>query len=115
LFFGRIGPYKGLDILVSAFQRLAAKDGSYRMIVVGQVKAGCEAHLRRFRIRLQIDASRQRIIQKLEFVPDEDTELYFKAADVVALPYKQIFQSGVLFLGYSFGLPVIATDVGWPE
>ncbi|MGA7449502.1 MAG: glycosyltransferase, partial [Terriglobales bacterium] len=24
----------------------------------------------------------------------------------------EIFQSGVLFLGYSFGLPVIATDVG---
>ena len=28
------------------------------------------------------------------------------------LPYTQIFQSGVLFLGYNFGLPVIATDVG---
>ena len=47
-----------------------------------------------------------------EFVPDEDTELYFKAADVVVLPYTEIFQSGVLVLGYSFGLPVIATDVG---
>jgi glycosyltransferase involved in cell wall biosynthesis len=31
---------------------------------------------------------------------------------VVALPYKHIFQSGVLFMAYSFGLPVIATDVG---
>jgi len=39
-------------------------------------------------------------------------ELYFKAADVLVLPYKEIFQSGVLFLAYSFGLPVIATDVG---
>ena len=28
------------------------------------------------------------------------------------LPYTHIFQSGVLFLGYSFGLPVIASDVG---
>ncbi len=28
------------------------------------------------------------------------------------LPYRDIFQSGVLFLGYSFGLPVIAADVG---
>jgi glycosyltransferase involved in cell wall biosynthesis len=28
------------------------------------------------------------------------------------LPYRQIFQSGVLILAYRFGLPVVATDVG---
>jgi glycosyltransferase involved in cell wall biosynthesis len=49
---------------------------------------------------------------RVEFVPDEETEVYFKAADVLALPYTNIFQSGVLFLGYSFGLPVLAADVG---
>ena len=27
-------------------------------------------------------------------------------------PYTHIFQSGVLFLAYAFGLPVIAADVG---
>ncbi|MGC2266796.1 MAG: glycosyltransferase, partial [Candidatus Acidiferrales bacterium] len=41
-----------------------------------------------------------------------DTELYFKAADVLVLPYKEIFHSGVLFLAHSFGLPVVAADVG---
>src|SRR5262249_18478655 len=35
-----------------------------------------------------------------------------KAADVLILPYAHVFQSGVLFLGYSFGLPAIASDVG---
>jgi glycosyltransferase involved in cell wall biosynthesis len=45
-------------------------------------------------------------------VPDAETEVYFKAADVLVLPYVHIFQSGVLFLGYNFGLPVIASDVG---
>jgi glycosyltransferase involved in cell wall biosynthesis len=39
-------------------------------------------------------------------------EVYLKGADVLVLPYKEIFQSGVLFLAYSFGLPVVATDVG---
>ena len=38
--------------------------------------------------------------------------MYFKAADVLILPYTRIFQSGVLFLGYSFGLPAIAANVG---
>ena len=55
---------------------------------------------------------RDRIRKTIEYVPDEDTELYFKAADVLILPYTHVFQSGVLFLGYSFGLPAIATDVG---
>ena len=53
-----------------------------------------------------------RVIEKIEYVPDEATELYFKAADVLILPYTRVFQSGVLFLGYSFGLPAIAADVG---
>ena len=47
-----------------------------------------------------------------DYIPDEETELYFKAADVLVLPYRHIYQSGVLFLGYSFGLPVLAADVG---
>ena len=31
---------------------------------------------------------------------------------MLILPYTHIFQRGVLFLGYNFGLPVIASDVG---
>jgi glycosyltransferase involved in cell wall biosynthesis len=61
---------------------------------------------------IRTGAHRQRLIQKLEFVPDEETELYFKAADVLALPYTDVYQSGVIVLAYNFGLPVIATDVG---
>jgi len=55
---------------------------------------------------------RNYIIEKTEYIPDGDVEIYFKAADLLVLPYKYIFQSGVLFLAYHFGLPVIATDVG---
>jgi D-inositol-3-phosphate glycosyltransferase len=48
----------------------------------------------------------------VRFIPEAEVEIYFKAADVVVIPYVEIFQSGVPFLSYSFGLPVIATDVG---
>jgi glycosyltransferase involved in cell wall biosynthesis len=58
------------------------------------------------------EIEKDRIILKTKFIPDEEMETYLKAADVLVLPYKDIFQSGVLFLGYSFGLPVIVTDVG---
>ena len=52
------------------------------------------------------------VIQRIEHIPDDEAEIYFKAADVLIVPYIHIFQSGVPFLAYSFGLPVIATDVG---
>jgi glycosyltransferase involved in cell wall biosynthesis len=58
------------------------------------------------------ELDRGQIVLKIQFIPDDEMEVYLKAADVLVLPYNEIFQSGVLFLGYSFGLPVIATDVG---
>jgi len=112
LFFGRIAPYKGLEFLVAAFQRLAAENPRYRLIVAGELKPGCETYLREVQQAISGDASAERVTQRVEYIPDEETEVYFKAADVFALPYKEIFQSGVLFLGYSFGLPVVAADVG---
>jgi glycosyltransferase involved in cell wall biosynthesis len=112
LFFGRIGPYKGLEFLVAAFQQIVAGNGDYRLIIVGRPKRGDEKYLDEIQKKINRDVKPGRVIQKIEFVPDEETELYFKAADVFILPYTEVFQSGVLFLGYSFGLPVIASDVG---
>src|SRR6266436_5015181 len=39
-----------------------------------------------------------RVIEKIEYVPDETTEVYFKAADVLILPYTYVCQSVVFFL-----------------
>ena len=111
LFFGSIAPYKGLEYLISALPRLATPN-QYRLIVAGSPKAGFEQYWEETRRAIAADVSGVRILQKIEFVPDEETELYFKAADVLALPYRFIFQSGVLFLAYNFGLPVLVADVG---
>ena len=112
LFFGRIAPYKGLEFLLTAFQKISLNQANYRLIIAGEPMKGYEEYMNRIRQVLSQTENHNRIISKLEFIPDEDTELYFKAADVLVLPYKDIFQSGVLFLGYSFGLPSIAADVG---
>jgi glycosyltransferase involved in cell wall biosynthesis len=112
LFFGNIAPYKGLEYLVSAFEQIVAQGGEYRLIVAGRAKKGCEKYVAGIRQSLNHGGNRERAIVKIDFIPDDQTELYFKAADVCVLPYTHIFQSGVLFLGYSFGLPVIAADVG---
>jgi D-inositol-3-phosphate glycosyltransferase len=112
LFFGAIRPYKGLEHLVAAFQQIAPKNESYRLIIAGEMKRGSQQYLRDIQNTIEGHPCRNQILQKIEFVPDAETEIYFKAADVLVLPYSEIFQSGVLFLAYSFGLPVIAGDVG---
>ena len=112
LFFGAIRQYKGLEHLVAAFQQVAHKNKSFRLIIAGESKKGAQQYLTDIQNTIESDPCRNQIIQKIEFVPDAETEIYFKAADVLVLPYSEIFQSGVLFLAYSFGLPVIAADVG---
>ena len=98
--------------MVEAFLRLAATDPSYRLIIAGEAKRDSGGYLASIVEQIESSAVRDRVIQKLEHIPDEEAELYFKAADAVVLPYKHIFQSGVLFLAHSFGVPVIASDVG---
>lgn len=113
LCFGRIKPYKGIEHLLNAFQILTRQETSYRLIIAGEVEKRYEGYVDQIRQMMSADlATDQRILLNAQFIPDEDMELYLKAADVMVLPYNEIFQSGVLFLGYTFGLPVVATDVG---
>jgi len=78
---------------------------------VGKPK-GSEGYWKQIHQEIARGGIRDRVIERIEYIPDEETELFFKAADVLILPYTRVFQSGVLFLGYSFGLPAIASDVG---
>jgi D-inositol-3-phosphate glycosyltransferase len=110
LFFGGVRPYKGLEYLVDAFNRLGS--GNYRLIIAGEAKKDTEKYMSDIQQAIGQAGTGARILQKLEYIPDSEAELYFKAADVSVLPYTLVFQSGILLLAYSFGLPVIATDVG---
>jgi D-inositol-3-phosphate glycosyltransferase len=111
LFFGNIAPYKGLEYLIAAFINMVKTDSTYRLIIAGRLK-GSRDYWHRLHATIIASGVSERIIQRIEYIPDEETEVYFKAADVLVLPYQYVFQSGVLFLGYNFGLPVIAADVG---
>jgi D-inositol-3-phosphate glycosyltransferase len=111
LFFGNIAPYKGLEYLIVAFGELLKKNRDYRLLIVGKPK-GSKAYWTQVQRSIASSRIGDRLVEKIEYVPDEETELYFKAADVLILPYTRVFQSGVLFLGYSFGLPAIAANAG---
>jgi|GEM_PF-214019 len=111
LCFGQIAPYKGVEYLVTALTNVLKKDGNYRLIIAGKPKWD-ESYWKEIEQLIIKNEVSERVITRVEHVPDNETEIFFKAADVVVLPYTDIFQSGVLFLAYSFGLPVIAADVG---
>ncbi len=111
LFFGNITPYKGLEYLVTAFQSLIGRNKEYRLIIAGKPN-NCEAYWDSIRQAIEMDVKRGSIVVRPEQIPDEEAEVYFKAADVLVLPYRHVYQSGVLFTGYNFGLPVLAADVG---
>jgi D-inositol-3-phosphate glycosyltransferase len=111
LFFGNIAPYKGLEFLVEAFEAAAKTDENLRLVIVGRPK-GAKNYWFELLKKINRSSARGKMILNIEFVPDAQTEVYFKAADVLVLPYTHVYQSGVLSLGYGFGLPVIAADVG---
>jgi len=52
-----------------------------------------------------------RIERRIRYIEDSERDLLFNAADMIVLPYRQVFQSGVLLMAMSFGLPVVASDL----
>jgi glycosyltransferase involved in cell wall biosynthesis len=109
LFFGAIRPYKGLDVLLDAFEVAGARVPQAHLLVAGRPWEGFAS------LQAKIDASpaRERIHVDLGYIPTNRVKEYFGAADVVVLPYRAFeAQSGVAMTAAAFGKPMIVSDVG---
>jgi glycosyltransferase involved in cell wall biosynthesis len=99
LFFGLLRPYKGLDLLLEAWRGI---EGAELWVVGGA--------------RMDISALRAAAPANVRFDPrfidDQHLRGYFRRADLVVLPYREIDQSGVLFTALAFGKPLLVSDVG---
>ena len=110
LFFGYIREYKGLDLLLDAFEICMRKDKWLKLVIAGAPQSlEIENHYRR---RIEQISTDDVIRFHAGFVPAERVAVYFIASDVVALPYREIDHSGIVHLAYSFARPLIATNVG---
>ena len=106
---GLLRPYKGLEELLPAFRSLAG--GNARLIAAG--KATDPRYAERLAALAGDD---ERIRLEPRFIPGDELQVYFNAADMAALPYRQITTSGAAMLAFSFGVPVLAPAIGaFPE
>jgi beta-1,4-mannosyltransferase len=107
LYLGYISPYKNVPHLIDTFRQLPETTNNITLIIAGQpdteqieqtIRSTAEGAL-----NLQLH---------LRFIKDEELQIFFKAADIVVLPFEEILNSGSLLLALSFDRPVIVPHLG---
>lgn len=110
LFFGFIREYKGLRHLLKAMPTIRKALKQAVLWVVGDF-GGEESKASYLQLIEQLELGDSiRLVEG--YVPDEEVEKYFAAADLVICPYESATQSGIVQIAYGFEKPVVVTDVG---
>lgn len=108
LFFGQIKEVKGLEVLISAFAKLLSSGVDATLVIAGKVwKDNFEVY-QSLITRLNLTDS---VVMKIEYISDSDALKYYSASDIVALPYKKIYQSGVLLMAMTLSKAVVVSDL----
>src|SRR5215212_5315513 len=101
LYFGVVRPYKGVDVLVEAFNQVEDAE----LWVVGRPLELSIEPLRRI-----APPHRVRFVDR--YVSDAELPAFFRRADVLVLPHRSVDVSGVLFAGLAFGKAMVLSGVG---
>jgi beta-1,4-mannosyltransferase len=99
---GLLRPYKGLESLIESFHKLEDSDLSLR--IVGKPTDG---------LRAMVEAavlSDSRVSARFGFLPDPDFVAEVSSAEIVCLPYSDLFNSGILLVALSLDRPVLVPD-----
>jgi glycosyltransferase involved in cell wall biosynthesis len=102
LCFGNVRRYKGVDTLLEAFREVEGAE----LWLVGKPEMPM-GPLHELASRV---AGRVQFVER--FVSDAELAAHLRRAEVVALPYHQIDQSGVLYAALAFGKPIVTSAVG---
>lgn len=99
LFFGRILPYKGLDLLIQAIEDIP----EIKLLIAGE--GDISSYL-----PLMKHPERYEIVNR--YISEKEVPKFFERSQLVVLPYRSATQSGIIPIAYSLSRPVIATAVG---
>lgn len=101
LFFGRIDYYKGVDILVRAYQNSFLPKQGIKLVIAGKGDVG-----------VVIEKNNNNIILYNRYIDNSELASLICNSQFVVLPYRTVTQSGVLKSAYAFNKPVVATRTG---
>jgi glycosyltransferase involved in cell wall biosynthesis len=105
-FLGRIKRYKGLEVLLKAFQKFEVGKSDVRLIIAGEGK------LSRKEVRLISELPENKVYVLNRWLSDAEIAYLVKASDVIVAPYICGTQSGVVSMAFAAGKPVIVSDSG---
>jgi len=101
-FFGRLAPYKGIHLLLQSMAILRARGVEVQCVIFG---AGPESRWRQSELGKQA-------IWHVRWINEEEIDAVIASFDILAVPYIEASQSGVISLAEAWGVPVVATPVG---
>jgi glycosyltransferase involved in cell wall biosynthesis len=107
LWQGIIFPYKGIDLLLSAWQEVEAADDSVYLVIAGTGAPGVLDQIRK-QIR---ELGLKRVKLHFRFITAEELVALYRAADIVVYPYRAITTSGALATGLALGKTIVASDL----
>lgn len=111
LFFGQIKEVKGLDILLKSMPdilRLKANNQRIRLIIAGRLwKHGFE----KYQELIDLAGLNSIVSLHLRYIPDQELPIFYRAADLMVLPYRRIYQSDVALMALTFGAPILTSNV----
>ncbi len=109
MFFGQIKEVKGLDILIKSLALIeAGVRENVVLFIAGKVWKDSFGRYQQLINELGLEKN---VKVDIRYIPDPEVLYYYRAADVMALPYKKIYQSGVVLMAMSFGTPVLVSDI----
>ena len=108
LFFGQIKDTKGLDLLIEALPAVADEVPEVLLLIAGRPWKTSFSRFDELIDKLNV---RARCRLHIGFVPNDKVGDFYAAADVVALPYRRIYQSGVLLMAMTLVRPVVVSDL----
>ena len=107
LWQGIIFPYKGIDLLLRAWQQVEARCGDACLVIAG---TGAPELLQEIRAQVEgLELTRVKL--HFRFISSEELVALYHTVDVVVYPYRAITTSGALATGLAMGKAIVASDL----
>jgi D-inositol-3-phosphate glycosyltransferase len=108
LFFGQIKEVKGLDVLLRALPDIIERHPGTLLVIAG--REWKDDFSKYWRI-VHENGLERNCVTHIRHIPSSEVPVFYRAADLVVLPYRKIYQSGVLLMAMSYEKPVLASDL----